>query len=55
MMGKRDSEEAEASLQQQRRMAAERYRRAGLPAYADFVEQGHADQCSQMKLVRSQS
>ena len=47
--------EASASLQQQRQWAAERYRRAGLPAYAELVEQGYADHCSQMKLAQSKS
>jgi hypothetical protein len=51
----RKSGEASASLQEQRHRAAERYRRAGFPAYAELVEQGHADLCSQMKVVQSKS
>jgi hypothetical protein len=46
---------ASASLKEQRHKAAERYRRAGFPAYAELVEQGHADACSQMKAVQSKS
>lgn len=54
-MEKGESGEVSARLQQQRQWAAERYRKAGFPAYADLVEQGHADLCSQMKLAQTRS
>jgi hypothetical protein len=54
-MATQESGEHAASLQQQRHWAAERYRKAGLPAYAGLVEQGHADHCSQMRLARTKS
>jgi hypothetical protein len=54
-MERKESGEAGKRLQQQRQAAAARYRQAGFPAYADLVEQGRADQCSQMKAVQAKS
>jgi hypothetical protein len=54
-METRKSGEDSASLEEQRHWAAERYRKAGFPAYADLVEKGQADLCSQMKLAKSKS
>jgi hypothetical protein len=54
-MERREGGEAASGLEQQRHWAAERYRKAGFPAYADLVEKGQADLCSQMKLARSKS
>ena len=55
VMETREGAEDSARLEEQRHWAAERYRKAGFPAYADLVEKGQADLCSQMKLAKTKS